>query len=239
MLEFVPGLFRILLGAPGLEVFLELPRLRDEAVGNVENLTFSGRFARRGCIVNTLVQPRTEALNGIVGFVYLPQLLVVFGQVRGQDPCIVVLEVDGDSERGCSGVACEGVLEGREVRGIERRQHLIAEFSFDVTTFVIFSVLSVVLTEERLLVEGVFPLRYGGRVTRFGRADEGDLAHKGILGRRQDEPEVAILYPAAVNLYLHHVCGEKMVGVSNGCIVWFPRLLGEGWVREAVGDGAN
>ena len=29
------------------------------------------------------------------------------------------------------------------------------------------------------------------------------------------------------------------MGVSDGAVAWFTWLLGEGWGREAVGDGIN
>ena len=54
-LGYGPGLFWLQLGAPGPSVFLELPRLRDKAVGNTDNLTFIYWFARRGCVIDALV----------------------------------------------------------------------------------------------------------------------------------------------------------------------------------------
>ena len=69
----------------------------------------------RGCVVHALINPRVEALEGLVGIVGFPEVLVVLGQVCGQDPHVVSIEVDKELERDCSRVSCEGVLEGREV----------------------------------------------------------------------------------------------------------------------------
>ena len=90
-LEFGTGLLRLRLGLPGSSLFLELPRLRDDTVGNVDNLTFSDWFTRRGCVVNVVVQPHVETLEGRVGIVGLPQILVFFDQLRGQYPCEVIV----------------------------------------------------------------------------------------------------------------------------------------------------
>ena len=35
------------------------------------------------------------------------------------------------------------------------------------------------------------------------------------------------------------VIGEKMMSVSDGRVVQFPRLLGEVWGQEAAGDGID
>ena len=79
---------------PGSAVFLEFPRFRDKAVGNVENFIFCDWLIGCGRIIHTLVQPPVEALGGLVGVVGFPGLLVVPGQVRGQDPRIVRIKVD-------------------------------------------------------------------------------------------------------------------------------------------------
>ena len=65
-------------------------------------------------------------------------------------------------ERGCSGVASEGVSERREVSVFKLRYQLIAECSVNVTTFVVLSMLFGVLTEEHVIVEGFFHAGMGG-----------------------------------------------------------------------------
>ena len=106
-------------------------------------------------------------------------------------------------------------------------------------TFVVLSKLFGVLVEERLLVEGGCPFRYYGRATGVGRAGEGYLADKAVLSRRQDDPEVAVLDPAAGTIDRRRIHSEETMGVSNGRIVRFPPLLGGGWGREAVGDDVD
>ena len=67
-------------------------------------------------------------------------------------------------------------------------------------TFIALLTLFSVLVEERLLVEGVFPRQKMGCATRVGRENEWVSEDKGILSRCQDEPEVAVLAPAAGTL---------------------------------------
>ena len=126
---------------------MELPRFRNKAVGDAENLTLCDWLARRGCIIYALVQPRIEALEGLVGVLGFPGLLVVIGQVRGQDPRIVRIKLAQELERGRSGLSCEGVIEGQEVGAVKLRQWLIADFNVDVTTFVVLSTLFGLLVE--------------------------------------------------------------------------------------------
>ena len=101
-LERCPGLLWIQLGSTGLESFLELPIFRDKDVGDADNLPFCDWLARRGRIIHALVQPRVEALDGLVGIVGFPEILVVLVQVRGQDPCVVHVQVVQELERGHS-----------------------------------------------------------------------------------------------------------------------------------------
>ena len=54
-LELIRGLFRILLDAPGTVVFSELPRLRNKAVGNSDELSLCDGLSHRSCTINTLV----------------------------------------------------------------------------------------------------------------------------------------------------------------------------------------
>ena len=87
-LELSLGLFRIRLGAPGPAFFLELSRLHDEAVGDADNLSFCDRLARCGCVIHALIQPRAEALEGLVSIAGIPKLLDVVCKVRCQYPGI-------------------------------------------------------------------------------------------------------------------------------------------------------
>ena len=67
---------------PGSAFFLELPRFRDEVVGDADNLPLCDRLARRGRVIDALVQPHVEDFEGLVGIVGLPELPVVLDQVR-------------------------------------------------------------------------------------------------------------------------------------------------------------
>ena len=60
-----------------MAVFLELPSLRDKAIGNTDNLTFKDRFASRGCVINTLFKPRIEAFEWFIGIIGLLELSVI------------------------------------------------------------------------------------------------------------------------------------------------------------------
>ena len=62
-----------------------------------------------------------------------------------------------EADRGFSILVCKGFLEGQEVRIFKLRQQLISECSVNITTFVVFSTLFGVLTEERLIVKGGCP----------------------------------------------------------------------------------
>ena len=135
-------------------------------------MIFCDWLVHRCRAINALVQPCVEALEGLVGIVGLPELLVALGQVRSQDPCVVLVQLDQELERGCLGIACEGVLGGREVGVVERHQYLIADCSVNVTTFIVLSELLVVLAEEQLLAKGGSPCRDVGCTTGVGRADE-------------------------------------------------------------------
>ena len=54
-LELSPGLFRLQVGAPDSALFLEIPCLCVQAVGNVDELSLCDGIACRGCVINTLV----------------------------------------------------------------------------------------------------------------------------------------------------------------------------------------
>ena len=66
-LEQCSGLFLLQIGSPGSTVFLEFSRFRDEAVGDVDDLPLCDGLARRGRVINALVQPQAEAFKGLVG----------------------------------------------------------------------------------------------------------------------------------------------------------------------------
>ena len=50
---------------------------------------------------------------------------------------------------------------------------------------------------------------------------------------------MAILAPAIGTLDLRCVRGEETMQGLDGAVVWFNWLLGEGWGREAVGNGVG
>ena len=81
--------------------------------------------------------------------------------------------------------------------------------------------------DEILLVKGGCSHQNGGYLTRFGWADEGDLADECVLHCHQYDPEVAVLVPFTGTLGERRVCVEDIMGFSYGCVVRFPRLLAE------------
>ena len=66
-LEFHPCFFGFCLGPPGAVFFLKLPRLHDEARGELGDLAFGYWLACRGCIFDAFTEPRVEALEWFVG----------------------------------------------------------------------------------------------------------------------------------------------------------------------------
>ena len=114
-LEFSPGLFLLRLGSPGSTVFLELPRLCNDAVGDADNFSLYDGLARRGRIINTLIQPRVEAFKWFFGIEGLPELPFFLRQVCRRYPRVVHVEVAEEVQHGGSGVAGESVLQGGEV----------------------------------------------------------------------------------------------------------------------------
>ena len=96
-----------------------------------------------------------------------------------------------------------------------------------------------VLAEERLIVEGGFPLQDMGCATGVGRANGWVSVEKGVLSRRQADPEVAVLAPAEGNIDRCQVRGDETIRVSDGAVARFPQLLGEGWGHEVVGNGVD
>ena len=114
-MEFTSGLFLLRIGSLGSSVFLEFSRFRDEAVGNADNLPLCDVLARRGHIIDTLIQPRVEAFKWLVRIEGLLELPVVLRQVRCQYPDLVRVEVDKEGKCGGSGVSGERIIEGGEV----------------------------------------------------------------------------------------------------------------------------
>ena len=133
-----------------------------------------------------------------------------------------------ESLHGGSGVAHEQIIEGREVRALKYREEMVAEGSVDVTTLVVLLTLLCVIVDERLLVEGGCPLRDGGRSTRVGWADKGDLTDERVLCRCQDDTKVAVLVLSLGTLDQRQVCGEETVCVLYGRLFRFPWMIGEG-----------
>ena len=112
-----------------------------------------------------------------------------------------------EGQHGGSGISRESVLQGGEVCVLKFREELISEGSVNFTTFIVLSTLFGVLAEELLLVEGVCTLRDVGCATGVGQADEWVSGDKGVLSCCQDEPEVAVLAPAAGTLDRRRVRG--------------------------------
>ena len=69
--------------------------------------------------------------------------------------------------------------------------------------------------------------------------DKGDLDDERVLRRHWDKPKVAVIAPSTVTINQCHVRGEDMMDVSDGSLVRYPRILREGWGREAVNDGVE
>ena len=65
------------------------------------------------------------------------------------------------------------------------------------------------------------------------------MAYKSILIRRQDDLEVAVLAPTVRNIDLRLVFCEETMIVLDGAINLFTQIRGEGWGKEAVGDGID
>ena len=143
--------FQLQPGLPDSSVFLKILCFRNKAVGNKDDLTLCTWFARCSSVVNTLFQPRVEALDGLIGIVGLSQLLIVLSTIHDQGPHVMIIKVAEELKCGWSGVSCEGVIERLEVSAVERRQQLIAECSVNVMILIVLLTLFGVLMEERLL----------------------------------------------------------------------------------------
>ena len=84
----------------------------------------------------------------------------------------MAIQVDDElNYRGCR-VTRELVLGGEEVGVQEFIQQMIAKCDVDASTLVLLTTLLCVLSDEFLLVEGLFPRRDGGSSTGVGRARE-------------------------------------------------------------------
>ena len=93
-LERCPGLLLLRLGFSSSEVFLQLPFLRDEVVGDADDMPLCDGLARRGCVIDALIQPRVEDFEWIVEIEGFPDLPVVLCKVYRQYPRLVRVEVD-------------------------------------------------------------------------------------------------------------------------------------------------
>ena len=88
-LECCPGILRLGLGLPGLAVFPEFPCFSNDAVGDADDFPLCDWLSIQGRIIHALVQPRVEALYGLVGILGFSELLVVLVHVCGQYPSVV------------------------------------------------------------------------------------------------------------------------------------------------------
>ena len=124
-LERRPSIFLLQLGAPGPAVFLKLPRFRDKAVCNADDIYLYDGIACRSCVVNALVKPRVESFKWFVGILVLPELPVVLREVCRQYLHVVHLEVAEEGQHGGSVVAGEHVLDGGQVSVLKCLEELI------------------------------------------------------------------------------------------------------------------
>ena len=88
-LERCPDIFLLQLGSLYSAAFLEFSLFSDKAIGNADEFPFCDRLAFHCLIIDTLVQPRVEVFEGLVSIVGFPELPVVLGQVRCQNPRVV------------------------------------------------------------------------------------------------------------------------------------------------------
>ena len=102
-----PGLFRIRLGVSGPAVFLEMSCLRNKAICNAFNLSFSARLARHSCVINALVEPRVEDLKRLIGVEGLLHILVVGRKSPGQYPGVVAIDISEEGQWCGAGVSYE------------------------------------------------------------------------------------------------------------------------------------
>ena len=111
------------------------------------------------------------------------------------------------------------------------------EGNVNVTTLVVLSTMFRMLSDEFLFIKGGCPCGDGGCSAGVGWADEEYLADERVFRRCQDNPKVSVLSPPIGTLVQRCVHSEETMGASNGHLVRFTRLLGEGWVRGSVNDG--
>ena len=194
------------------------------------DLSFRDRIVCRGCLIYALFELHIESIEPLVGFEGLPQLLFIDREFCCRYPGVVDLNMAEEGQRCGSGEARERVIKRGEVHVLKGLDELVAEGIINVTTLIILSMLLCVISDELLIVKGGCIRRDGGRLARVGHSNEGDLTYKPVLYRCQDDPKVAVLAPSVRNLNRHQICGEETIGVSDGSVVRFPRMLGEGWV---------
>ena len=95
------------------------------------------------------------------------------------------------------------------------------------------------LSYEILLVKGGFPSWDDGHSTGVNWEDKRDWFNNHVLCRHQDEPKVPVLAPSTGTLNRCHIFGKETMSVLDGRVVWFKRMIGEGWVQEAVVNGVD
>ena len=186
----------------GPAVFLELSCLRNKAICNAFNLSFSARLARHSCVINALVEPRVEDLKLLIGVEGLLHILVVGRKSPGQYPGVVAIDIYEEGQWCGAGVSFERMLEGGGGVCVPKvRIELFVEGNIHFTRLVILLTLSHVLLGELLLVKGVSPCWDGECLTGFGLSDGRDLSDEHVLCRRQEEYKVDVLAHSMGNLY--------------------------------------
>ena len=105
------------------------------------------------------------------------------------------------------------------------------------STFVVLTTGLLVLLKEPLFLDWGITLWDGGCLIRVGRSSEGYQAGEGVLCYSQENIQVAVLTPLEGYLDRCHVLSEETMSVSDGGVIRFLRMLGqgEGQGQEAVG----
>ena len=89
--KYIHFFVRFYHGPPGAVVFLKLSFLRNKNVGYLYKMDFSDRLALHGEVVDTLVDPRVEALEWFVGIEGLSYTGAIRLEVRCQYYCVLTI----------------------------------------------------------------------------------------------------------------------------------------------------
>ena len=122
------------------------------------------------------------------------------------------------------------MLEGGELCVTEYSEVLVVEGVFHRPALVILESVFLVFPEEFLLAKGGHTHQYGGHSTSVGRLYEWDQVDDRILRRRQDKVDMAVLAPSTGAIDICRVISEDMMCVSDGGVIRFAWMLGDGWL---------